>query len=102
MKNGLLTNKWMKKGLQPNYYWATVDDQIPVELDQVRDERSAAHGWEVHLMGGVGMRGPAGECVGASLRWMGRMSAGVVVHQQSMLVATSILVVSVLELHSSI
>jgi hypothetical protein len=26
----------MKKGLQPNYYWATMDDfQIPVELDQV-------------------------------------------------------------------
>ena len=35
MKNGVLANKWMKKGLQPNYYWATVDDQIPVELDQV-------------------------------------------------------------------
>ena len=35
MKNGQLSNKWMKKGLQANYYWATVAENIPVELDQV-------------------------------------------------------------------
>ncbi|GAX84228.1 hypothetical protein CEUSTIGMA_g11651.t1 [Chlamydomonas eustigma] len=35
VKFGLQTNKWVKKGLQSNYYWATASDfEVPVELDQ--------------------------------------------------------------------
>ncbi|KAG1663607.1 hypothetical protein FOA52_009706 [Chlamydomonas sp. UWO 241] len=34
-KNGLSTNKWVKQGLKPLYYWATADDtQTPVEIDE--------------------------------------------------------------------
>lgn len=33
--NDILTYKWLKKGLQSNYYYATADEhQIPIELDQ--------------------------------------------------------------------
>lgn len=35
-KNGVRAYKWMKKGLQANYYYSTADAlQLPVELDQV-------------------------------------------------------------------
>lgn len=34
-KNGVRAYKWMKKGLQANYYYSTADAlQLPVELDQ--------------------------------------------------------------------
>ena len=36
--NGFSTYKWNAKGLQPNYYYETVDGSVPVALDQVPDD----------------------------------------------------------------
>ena len=58
MKNGVLANKWLKKALQPSYYWATVDDQVPVELDQVSGvQRTGERCSNAGVMGGWSMVG---------------------------------------------
>lgn len=44
MKNDHMSYKWLKKGLQSNYYYATAnDEQIPVELDQWPNSYSSLH-----------------------------------------------------------